>query len=109
MEFWSKITTNSPDSLKVAELLKLVGFNKVHLKNSKVIKENDSIYVDFNAIAKGYAVDVAGRFLESQNVENYLVEIGGEIRTRGEKPNEYTMESRNRRSKFLMVHALLKK
>lgn len=84
--FGPKITTNSPDSFKVAELLKLVGFNKVHLKNSKVIKENDSIYVDFNAIAKGYAVDVAGRFLESQNVENYLVEIGGEIRTRGEKP-----------------------
>ena len=43
------------------------------------------MYFDFNAIAKGYALDIAGRFLESQGVQNYLIEIGGEIRTRGTK------------------------
>jgi thiamine biosynthesis lipoprotein len=84
--FGPEITTSSPDSLMVIELLKLVGFHKVYLKNRRVIKENDSIYFDFNAIAKGYAVDVVGRYLESQNSMNYLVEIGGEIRTRGRKP-----------------------
>ena len=74
-----------PDSTKIKQLLQLVGFNKVHLENNKVQKDNNNIYFDFNAIAKGYAVDVAGRFMESKGITNYLVEIGGEIRTRGVK------------------------
>jgi thiamine biosynthesis lipoprotein len=78
-------TKINPDTVKVTELLKLVGFNKVELKEGKIIKGKDSIYFDFNAIAKGYAVDIAGRFLESKKIGNYLVEIGGEIRTRGQK------------------------
>ena len=72
------------DSAKVKQLLNLVGFNKVKLLKNKIIKANDSIYFDFNAIAKGYAVDVAGRFLEDQNINNYLIEIGGELRSRGQ-------------------------
>ncbi|MDY7396465.1 FAD:protein FMN transferase [Aureibaculum sp. 2210JD6-5] len=71
------------DSAKVKQLLNLVGFNKVKLQNDRVFKTNDSIYFDFNAIAKGYAVDIAGRFLETRGIDNYLVEIGGELRTRG--------------------------
>lgn len=72
------------DSTKVRQLLDLVGFSKVKLLNNNIIKSNDSIYFDFNAIAKGYAVDVAGRFLETKNIDNYLVEIGGELRSRGQ-------------------------
>lgn len=71
------------DSVKVNQLLNLVGFDKVNLQNNKIEKENDSIYFDFNAIAKGYAVDVAGRFLESKGITNYLLEMGGELRARG--------------------------
>jgi len=85
--FGPKKVTKTPDSLEVMRLLKYVGFDKVNLKNGQVSKMSDSIYFDFNAIAKGYAVDIAGRFLEAKKVENYLVEIGGEIRTRGQKNN----------------------
>ena len=77
-----------PDSVQIKQLLELVGFNKVQLENGKVKKKNDSIYFDFNAIAKGYAVDIAGRFLEDNEVQDYLVEIGGEIRTKGTKLND---------------------
>tara|TARA_R100001377_G_scaffold85177_1_gene70658 strand:+ start:86 stop:1081 length:996 start_codon:yes stop_codon:yes gene_type:complete len=70
------------DSLKIDSLMLGVGFNKVSLNNKTIIKP-ESTFIDFNAIAKGYGVDVIGIFLESKNVENYLVEIGGEIRTRG--------------------------
>ena len=84
-DFGPEKAIKNPDSLRVKALLERVGFDKVHLRNGKVIKAHDSIYIDFNAIAKGYAVDVVGRFLESKNVQNYLVEIGGEIRTRGVK------------------------
>ncbi len=72
------------DSLKVKALLKMVGFDKISInQESKVSKEFPEMYLDFNAIAKGYTVDVIGRFLESKNIFNYMVEIGGEIRARG--------------------------
>ncbi len=86
--FGPKKVANVPDTETVKALLNLVGFDRVHLKNGKIAKENPLTYFDFNAIAKGYAVDIAGRFLESRNVENYLVEIGGEIRTRGLNPSK---------------------
>jgi len=70
------------DSIKVDSLMRSVGFNRVGLRGNTVVKERNS-FIDFNAIAKGYGVDVIGEFLESKNVENYLVEIGGEIRSRG--------------------------
>ncbi|WP_111706862.1 FAD:protein FMN transferase [Lutibacter citreus] len=71
------------DSLKVKELLKYVGFNKVELKNNKVKKLYPEIYFDFNAIAKGALVDAVGRLFERNGIKNYMVEIGGEIRARG--------------------------
>tara|TARA_R110001583_G_scaffold112186_1_gene261481 strand:- start:22347 stop:23300 length:954 start_codon:yes stop_codon:yes gene_type:complete len=71
------------DSVKVKELLNFVGFNKVKLQNKKVQKLYSEIYFDFNAIGKGYLVDVVGRLFEQYAIENYMVEIGGEIRARG--------------------------
>jgi len=74
------------DSLKIDSLMASVGFNKLALSadgNNYRIDKPKATRIDFNAIAKGYGVDVIGEFLGSKGVENYLVEIGGEIRTRG--------------------------
>ena len=71
------------DSLKIDSLMLTVGLNKVRLEDHKIIKENSGAFIDFNAIAKGYGVDVIANFLESQNVQNYIVEIGGEIHCKG--------------------------
>lgn len=70
------------DSLKVDSLLQLVGFNKVSLTYDNITKPKGT-FLDFNAIAKGYAVDVIVEFLESQSIDFFLVEIGGEIRVKG--------------------------
>lgn len=75
------------DSIKINELLKFVGFNKVILKNRRIKKLHPEIYFDFNAIAKGYLVDVVGQLFEKHKIENYLVEIGGEIRAKGVNQN----------------------
>jgi thiamine biosynthesis lipoprotein len=75
-------------SKQIEEHLKYVGLEKVTVSKNKVVKKYPEIYLDFNSIAKGYGIDVIGRFLEQQNIENYLVEIGGEIRTKGTKPNK---------------------
>lgn len=71
------------DSAKIKSLLRWVGFDKVSIEKGKVVSAMDSVYLDFNAIAKGYMVDVIGRYLETRRIDNYLVEIGGEVRARG--------------------------
>lgn len=73
----------SLDSLKIDSLMLSVGLDKVKLRRNAISKQNLNTYLDFNAIAKGYAVDVITTYLESQNVNDYLVEIGGEIRCKG--------------------------
>ncbi|MGB0974299.1 MAG: FAD:protein FMN transferase [Flavobacteriaceae bacterium] len=70
------------DSLKVDSLLNYVGFDKVALVSNK-IKKHPHTYIDFNAIGKGYGLDVISDFLDSKGYNNYLIDIGGEIVARG--------------------------
>lgn len=79
---------NSLDKTHVDSLLQLVNYKKVTLKNNQIIKENPAIKIDFNAIAQGYSVDVLADFLESKGIDNYVVELGGEIKAKGKKENE---------------------
>jgi FAD:protein FMN transferase len=71
----------------IDSLLEFVGFEKVYLADDRIVKLDDRVQFDFNAIAKGYAADVAGAFLESKGIEVYLVEIGGDLLARGVKPD----------------------
>jgi FAD:protein FMN transferase len=66
-------------------LMKLVGMEKVSLINGRLIKSDPGIYLDVNAIAQGYSVDVASRYFDNLGISNYLIEIGGEVRARGKK------------------------
>lgn len=70
---------NIQSSVKIDDLIRFTGFEKVSLKNNMVIKESKEIFLDFNAIAKGYCVDVISRMLKKNNITNHLVEIGGEM------------------------------
>jgi thiamine biosynthesis lipoprotein len=63
----------------------LVGMSKISMINGRLIKSDPRMYLDFNAIAQGYSVDVISRYLGSQGFKNYLVEIGGEVRATGTK------------------------
>ncbi|EPZ8125944.1 FAD:protein FMN transferase [Yersinia enterocolitica] len=60
-----------------------VGIDKLAVENGALIKRIPELYVDLSAIAKGYGVDVVAEYLEAQNIDNYMVDIGGEVRTRG--------------------------
>ncbi|MBT8185590.1 MAG: FAD:protein FMN transferase [Eudoraea sp.] len=73
------------DSIKVDSLLQFVGFQKVRLtEENRIIKENPGIQFDFNAIAKGYTLDRLAVLLDEKGIDNYLVELGGEVVTKGE-------------------------
>src|SRR5690606_35002570 len=65
------------DSLKIDSLMLSVGFDRIKRAGNTIIKEDPNAFIDFNAIAKGYGVDVIGEFLERKGIHNYLVEIGG--------------------------------
>ncbi len=93
--FGPKKGLNNLSQNQIDSLLQFVGFNKVTIENDKLIKQNLAIFLDFNAIAKGYAIDVLGRYFESQNISKYLVEIGGEIRARGDKAWTVAIEHPN--------------
>ncbi len=63
----------------IDSLRAIVGFHKVALKDGFVSKENPKTMLDCSAIAKGYGTDVVARFLKKKGVQNFMVEIGGEI------------------------------
>lgn len=77
----------SVSKLKKDSLLQITGWQKVKLGDDNTIKKDSPhIYIDFNALAKGYVVDVIGNFLQKSGSLDFIVEIGGEIVVRGISP-----------------------
>lgn len=78
---------NNLEANEVNELIELVGYDKIKIDQNRIVKKYPKMYLDYNAIAKGYGVDVIARFLELKGIDNYMVEIGGEVRVRGKNFN----------------------
>ena len=72
-----------PTDAQTDSLLAIVGQEKVTLKDGEIIKSDPRIMLDCSAIAKGFGVDKVAEFLAGKGIENFLVEIGGEISARG--------------------------
>jgi thiamine biosynthesis lipoprotein len=76
-----------PSQQQIDSLKKLCGMDKLNVVNNRLVKADPRAQLNANAVAKGYAVDVVARLLESRRAAGYLIEIGGEIRCGGLKPN----------------------
>ena len=77
------------DSTTVDSLRQYVGLDKItRTPDNRIRKETTGIRLDFNAIAKGYAIDRLALLLEQAGSEHFLVEVGGEVRTRGRQPEK---------------------
>ena len=72
-----------PDKQAVDSLMTIVGHQKVNYDGKKIVKKDPRITLDCSAIAKGYGVDMVARLLDKKDIKNYLVEIGGEVVTKG--------------------------
>ena len=72
----------------ISQALKKVGYKNIIVdrKTRNVKKLIPDVYIDFSSIAKGYGVDEIAAYLESQGFNDYMVEIGGEMRLRGNNP-----------------------
>ena len=82
-------TVKQFDEAHLDSLMELVGMEKVTIANGKVMKNNPAMFLDMNAIAKGYSVDLLSRYLESIGASNYLVEVGGEIYASGRRESRF--------------------
>ena len=80
------------DSLKINKLLEHVGFEKIEMTNNgtdsiNLIKQTNDLQIDLSSIAKGYGVDKIGNLIKEKGINDYLVEIGGEVICSGLSPS----------------------
>lgn len=81
--FINKNALPLPSDYQIDSLRQYVGLEKVNLVGNKITKSVAGFQLDFNAIAQGYTVDVLAQFLENKGIQNYLIEVGGEVRAKG--------------------------
>lgn len=79
------VNKSERDSLSIDSLLNFVGYEMLKLENGQIIKARPEVSIDFNAIAQGYSVDVLAAYLSRHGVNDYLVELGGELIAKGSK------------------------
>ncbi len=82
--FAARQRTEAPN---IDSLLQFVGRGKVRIEAGRLVKSDPRVQLDFNSIAKGYTVDLLAALVEACGAENYLVDIGGELRCRGTNPS----------------------
>ncbi|SFU71760.1 FAD:protein FMN transferase [Xenorhabdus koppenhoeferi] len=75
--------TKAPTDEELATRRVWTGIEHLSIEGNNLIKAIPELYVDLSSIAKGYGVDAVAEYLESQSIKNYMVDIGGEVRTSG--------------------------
>jgi thiamine biosynthesis lipoprotein len=83
-------TPAKPDADSLRGLLQRVGYQQLRVKGTRLVKRRGGVEIDCDGIAQGYTVDVLARFLEQQGIANYLVDVGGELRAKGQNARHLT-------------------
>ena len=80
--------TTIPDEQSINDRMQQVGYNNLMIDVQRgAIKKKIPIRVNLSAIAKGFAVDKIAEYLNKQGFSAYLIEVGGELRFKGNKPD----------------------
>ena len=77
-----------PDSATIEEMRAYTGYSKISLKDGKIVKEHPQTMLNCSAIAKGYGCDAVASMLSSKGIEDYMVEIGGEVALKGKNSKD---------------------
>lgn len=80
---WGFAAATREEQPNLDSLLEFVGYEKVWIEEGRLHKQDPRVQLDFNSIAKGYTVDCISLMLEEMGAENYLVDVGGEVRCQG--------------------------
>lgn len=84
--FGFKNDTAAVTQTKIDSISHFVGYEKIALVAGRVVKQDNRMLLNFSALGDGCACDLIGNLLEQNGVENYMIEVGGEVRTRGINP-----------------------
>lgn len=87
--FGQKKSKTIPSPKQIIEVLKTVGYKKIIVsEEGMMIRKTDvNTHLDLSSIAKGFGVDQVAKVLDDNSISHYMVEIGGEVKTKGGKPN----------------------
>lgn len=87
IDLWGfgKTEKKDPTPEMIDSVKQIIGYQKISILNDRLVKEDDRIRINMNAIAKGFAADQLACFLYDKGYRNFIVEVGGEIVTKGTK------------------------
>ena len=105
VELWGFNSSNGslPSDDDIKQLLNHIGYEKVSLSNHFLVKKDKNIDIDLNSIAKGYGVDKISEFLNKNGYTDYLVEIGGELRSsQVNNPDDWIVGIQNPQSNLIV-------
>ncbi|MBE0351791.1 FAD:protein FMN transferase [Pseudoalteromonas lipolytica] len=86
---FSKDVFNAPSETDIQNVIKKIGLSYIASPTqTSLLKKQPELSVDLSSIAQGYSVSRIAKVVESAGITDYLVEIGGELQTRGHKPDE---------------------
>ena len=83
VEAWGFAGRERAENPNVDSILDFVGREKVRVEGGRLVKDDPRVQLDFNSVAKGYTVDLLAGLVEKYGAENYIVDIGGEVRCKG--------------------------
>ncbi|MEO0341311.1 MAG: FAD:protein FMN transferase, partial [Bacteroidota bacterium] len=84
--YTEKRAVTSVDSLRVDTLLSYIGLDKIQLTEDSLIKLNPDVQLDFSGIAKGYGADLIAERFKAKGINDYFIEIGGDVLANGLSP-----------------------
>ncbi|MBP1644878.1 MAG: thiamine biosynthesis protein [Bacteroidetes bacterium] len=72
----------------IDSILQFVGYKNVRIENNKILKTYPQTKIDLNAIAQGYTTDKISWMLKSKGINNFIIDVGGEVRASGKKEKD---------------------
>ena len=87
-----------PEAAEIQQMLEQTGMDAIAIDEyglTDSLSKSRNVSIDLSAVAKGYAVDQLASLLEADGVDNYMVEVGGEIRVKGKKRSRAALADRH--------------
>ncbi len=75
------------ENINLDSLMQYVGHSKIRIENGRLIRDIEGVSINLNSIAQGYSVDLVAKYLKKRGLNDFLIELGGEIYCSGYKPN----------------------
>ena len=98
-----------PSKETIDNHIKNIGFFNIYIKDKTLYKNINDISIDLNSIAKGYAVDEIALLIESKGYSDFLVEIGGEIKSSIKNSNNWIVGIHDPSSNSIYQNGVIKK